>query len=63
MSVSYYQVGNITTNIRGGDDDFSINKLLVELGVGVILVRGCDESVAGILKPFPDSKLVLGGAF
>jgi hypothetical protein len=51
-----------TINVRGGDDNFSVDELLVELGVGVILVGGCDEGVAGILEPFADSKLVLGCA-
>lgn len=49
-------------NIRCGDDDFSVNEFLVELGVGVVLVGGSDESVASILEPFADSKLVLSGA-
>lgn len=49
-------------HIRCGDDDFSVNKFLVELGVGVVLVGGSDESVASILEPFADSKLVLSGA-
>lgn len=63
MSVSYYQVRQGTINVRSSDDDFGVNELFVELRVGVILVRGCDESVAGILEPFADSKLVLSGAF
>lgn len=56
------QVRHRTINVRGGDDDFRVNELLVEFGVWVVLVGGCDESVAGILEPFADSKLVLGGA-
>lgn len=55
-------MGYRTIDVRGGDDDFRVNKLLVKLGVGVVLVRGCDKSVSGILEPFADSKLVLSGA-
>ena len=47
--------------VRGGDDDFSINELLVELAVLALLVGGGHESVALVLNPFPETKLVLGG--
>lgn len=45
---------------RGGDDDFSVDKLLVELAVLALFVRGCHESVALRLDPRAESKLVLG---
>lgn len=63
LSVTHALSGEAgTINVRGGDDDFGVNELLVKLGVGVVLVGGCDESVASILEPFADSKLVLGCA-
>lgn len=45
---------------RGCDDDFSIDQFLIELGVLTLLIGGSDQSVALILEPFPDSKLILG---
>lgn len=48
--------------IRRGDDDLSVDQLLVELGVLALLVRGGDESVSLILEPFANTKLVLGCA-
>ena len=48
-------------HIRCGDDDFSIDELLVELGVLTLLVGGGDEGVALLLDPFPQTELVLSG--
>jgi hypothetical protein len=48
--------------IRSGDDDLSIDELLIELGVLALLVGGGDEGVALVLKPLADAQLVLGGA-
>lgn len=47
---------------RGGDDDLSVDELLVELGVLALLVGGGDEGVALVLEPLADAELVLGGA-
>ena len=47
--------------LRCGDDDFSVNELLVELAVLTLLVRGSHKSVALVLNPFPQTKLVLCG--
>jgi len=44
---------------RGGDDDFGIYQLLVELGVLAFLVGGGDQGVTLILEPFPDPELIL----
>lgn len=46
-------------NIRGGDDDFGVNQLLVELGVFALLVGGGDQSVALVLEPLADAELIL----
>lgn len=46
---------------RCGDDDFCINKLLIEFGILPVLVRGGYEGVALVLQPFPNAKLVLRG--
>lgn len=46
---------------RSGDDDLGVNKLLVEGGVLALLVGGGHQSVAGILEPLANTKLVLGG--
>jgi len=46
----------------GGDDDFGVYELLVELGVLTLLVGGGDEGVSLILKPFSDTELVLSCA-
>lgn len=48
-------------DVRCGDNDFSINKVLVELRVLTLLVGGRDEFVTLLLDPFPQTKLVLGG--
>lgn len=47
---------------RCGDNNFSVNQLLVELGVLSLLVGGGDESVSLVLEPFADAKLVLSCA-
>lgn len=49
-------------HVRSGDDNLSVDKVLVELGVGPVLVGGGDELVALLLDPLPDAELVLGGA-
>ena len=45
---------------RGGDDDFSIDELLVEGRVLTLLVGGGHESVALLLEPLANTKFVLG---
>jgi hypothetical protein len=47
-------------HLRSGDDDLSIDELLVEGGVLALLVGGGDQSVASILEPLADAELVLG---
>lgn len=49
-------------NLRGGDDDFGVDELLVEDGVLALLVRGGDEGVALVLEPLADAQLVLSRA-
>ena len=49
-------------DIRSGDDDFSINEVLVEFGVLTLLVGGGDELMSLVLEPFADTELVLGCA-
>ena len=51
-----------SSDVRSGNDNLSINKVLVELGVLAFLVGGGDELVALLLDPFPDAKLVLGSS-
>ena len=46
-------------DLRGGDDDLSIDQLLVELAVLALLVGGGHESVALVLDPLPETELVL----
>lgn len=48
--------------IRCGDDDFSVDQFLVELGVLALLVGGGDESVALLFNPLPYAELVLSGS-
>lgn len=48
--------------LRSGDDDLGVNEFLVELAVLTLLVRGGDESVALLLNPLPQTKLVLSRA-
>ena len=47
---------------RGSDDDFCVNEVLVEFRALTFLVRGGDELVTLLLDPFPQAKLVFGGA-
>jgi hypothetical protein len=44
--------------IRRGDDDFSIDELLVEFAVLALLIGGRDECVALVFEPFADAQLV-----
>jgi hypothetical protein len=46
-------------HLRSSDDDLSVNKLLIELAVLALLVRGGHKSVALLLDPLPQTKLVL----
>ncbi len=48
--------------LRGGDDDFGIDELLIELAVLAFLIGSGHEGVSLVLEPFPDAKLVLGSA-
>ena len=48
-------------NLRSGDNDFSVNHLLLEHAALALLVRGGDESVSLVLEPLADTKLVLCG--
>ena len=48
--------------VRCGNDDLSVDELLVELGVLALLVGGGDEGVALVLEPFADAELVLCGS-
>lgn len=52
----------VSRNLRSGDDDFGIDKLLVESGVIGILVGGGDQGMALLLEPLPQAKLILSGA-
>jgi len=45
--------------LRGRDDNFCVNELLVERGVLALLIRSRDESVAVLLEPLADAELVL----
>jgi hypothetical protein len=56
------RVYGIWSNIRSGDDDLSVNKLLVKSRVLAVLVGGGDKGVALVLEPFANTKLVLGGS-
>lgn len=49
-------------NLRSGDNDFSVNHLLLEHAALALLVRGSHEGVSLVLKPLPDTELVLCGA-
>jgi hypothetical protein len=50
-----------TEDSRSGDDDLSVDQLLVKGGVLTLLVGGSDEGVALLLEPFSQAQLVLGG--
>lgn len=51
-----------SSDVRSGDDDLCVNKVLVKLRVLALLVGRGDELVALLLNPFPDTKLVLRGS-
>ena len=53
--------GSAGFHVRCGDDNFRVNKVLVELGVLTLLAGGGDELVALLLNPLPQTELVLGG--
>lgn len=53
--------GEVTGVEGGGDDDFGIDKLLVEGGVLTLLVGGGHQGVTLVLEPLADTELVLGG--
>lgn len=55
-------VGTFSASIRSGNDDLGVNEVLVECGVGALLVGGGDELVALLLDPLPQAELVLGAA-
>ena len=48
-------------DLRSGDNDFSVNHLLLEHAALTLLVRGSDESVSLVLEPLADTELVLCG--
>lgn len=52
----------LVESLRSGNDNLSIDELLVEFGVLALLVGGGDQSVALILEPLADAKLVLSGS-
>lgn len=54
--------GQVTGVEGSGDDDLSIDELLVELGTLTVLVGGGDEGVTLVLEPLSDAELVLSGA-
>lgn len=58
MNSSSRKIGGL----RGGDDDLSVDELLVELGVLALLVGGGHKGVALILEPLADAELVLSGS-
>lgn len=48
-------------NERSGDDNFSVDELLVKGGVLALLVGGGYQGVTLVLEPLADAELVLGG--
>lgn len=48
-------------NERSGDNDFSVDELLVKGGVLALLVGGGYQGVTLVLEPLADAELVLGG--
>lgn len=48
-------------NERSGDDDLSVDELLVKGGVLALLVGGGYQGVTLVLEPLADAELVLGG--
>lgn len=53
--------GEVTGVEGGGDDDFSVDELLVEGGVLALLVGGGHQGVTLFLEPLADAELVLSG--
>lgn len=49
-------------HVRSGDDNLSIDQLLVKLGALTVLVGGGNQGVALVLEPLADAELVLGGS-
>lgn len=49
-------------NLRSGDDNVSVDELLVKLGVLAFLVRGGYKSVALVLEPLAETELVLSSS-
>ena len=47
--------------LRSGDDNLSVNKLLLEDRVRTLLVGGGHQSVTLVLEPLADTELVLSG--
>lgn len=54
-------MGREVGHIRSGDDDFSVDELLVEGRVLALLVGGGDQGVTLLLEPLPQAELVLSG--
>lgn len=52
----------LEVDLRSGDNDLRIHKLLLELAVLALLVGSGHESVTLVLNPLPDAELVLGRA-
>lgn len=48
-------------NLRSGDNDFSVDHLLLEHTALALLVGCSDESVPLVLEPLADTELVLCG--
>lgn len=54
-------MGSGVGHIRSGDDDFSVDELLVESRVLALLVGSGDQGVTLLLEPLPQAELVLSG--
>lgn len=61
LSLGQTLSGQVTGVEGSGDDDFSVNKLLVKGRILTLLVGGGDEGVALGLEPLAQTKLVLSG--
>ena len=61
VSVSSCTVYIKTGDIRSGDDDLSVDQLLVKGRVIAVLVGGGDQSVALVLNPLPQAEFILDG--
>jgi len=58
VSVEWYQVNNInSSNVRLGNDNVSIDELLLELAVRAILVGGDDQLVSSRLEELAEAEL------